>query len=614
MRRPRLEPYRLLVLLLDARSTPLNHCLLSAGSVPSECMSSMIVSSAAMKLVVGHRLVEGDCEGLVEHRVAHATIGAPASMAASTVSELDSQPVKSVRPHWMASAQSRSVVSVVTWAPAGDRGCGCTTTSEGPFDPLLVGGRTTDADDLAGQAVDGRDAGCDRCGQLGRIEFVRLGEVKHVLALLGDGHRANAHVPAVIPGARHDQVKGGSDEVDLHTQALRDLLGHVHVESHPGPARLLVGVGHVVALDADPDDTRFLDARQEVIGSRGRHRARCQRRCAVGAGVGGAVGATVGAAVGAGVGGAVGATVGAAVGAGVGGAVGATVGAAVGAGVGGAVGATVGAAVGAGVGGAVGATVGAGVGGAVGATVGAAVGAGVGGAVGATVGTAVGAGVGGAVGATVGARVGAVVGATVGGAVGTGVGATVGTAVGARVGATVGGAVGATVGATVGTAVGAGVGGAVGATVGASVGATVGARVGAVVGATVGGAVGTGVGATVGTAVGARVGGAVGTGVAVATTGWLATAVVGASVGSGVSCSVGSAVAASVGSAVGAAVTTGVGTGVAGLGVGALLAHAEITNAITSSTAVRSANRLRWNIGTSQSLVVARRRHSSHDT
>ena len=65
----------------------------------------------------------------------------------------------------------------------------------------------------------------------GRV-VVRLGEVEHRLPLVGRRHRADAHLPAVVPATGGDDVPGRRLPGDVHAEPVGDLGRHVDVEAH----------------------------------------------------------------------------------------------------------------------------------------------------------------------------------------------------------------------------------------------------------------------------------------------------------------------------------------------------------------------------------------------
>ena len=127
------------------------------------------------------------------------TSGSPSAIACSTVVRgAERSPRSRSGPPSTSAAHSRSVSSVVTF-DAGRRRRRRrlrSPKSSGAVQPVEVGRRRADADRLAGEPLEGRDARGRARGHLGRGEVVRVGEVEHLLALRRDRHRADAEVPA----------------------------------------------------------------------------------------------------------------------------------------------------------------------------------------------------------------------------------------------------------------------------------------------------------------------------------------------------------------------------------------------------------------------------------
>ncbi len=239
--------------------------------VPSACISSTIWFTAATRLAPSssRALVEGDRQRLEEHRIAddlHRVLGGVSLChGQGRDRRIESGPV----------AKGQVLEGGGVGVVAGDLGIVDEEVELEPFDlqclleEEVIGAGAADAD---GGAVEvGAQIG-DGCVVLvhhhhRRGEVVRRGEVEHRLPLVGGGHRAHAHVPPPVPGARRDDVPRRCLPGHLDPEPVGDLGGDVDVE-----ALVLLGLlverrlWRIGRVGGDPDRPRLADLRKQVTG------------------------------------------------------------------------------------------------------------------------------------------------------------------------------------------------------------------------------------------------------------------------------------------------------------------------------------------------------------
>jgi hypothetical protein len=125
-----------------------------------------------------------------------------------------------------------------------------------------VNGRGLHADDLALEAVRirdvrGRGVGGEADQHVGRV-IVHVGEVDHLLALVGDGHRRPDHVDLLFLERGDDAIPGDFDQLALDLLGFADRAIEVHFKADP-LARRVLGRERRIRFGRDADADRIRD-------------------------------------------------------------------------------------------------------------------------------------------------------------------------------------------------------------------------------------------------------------------------------------------------------------------------------------------------------------------